>query len=66
MGIVYPLIADDVSKAPSVYIHFKSMAMANEINKKLLIHFLLSEDIQKTKKNLCDRNQGTHHQLEIT
>ena len=32
-------IEDDVSKAPSVDIHFKSMAMANEINKKLLIHF---------------------------
>ena len=39
MGLVYPLIEDDVSKAPSVDIHFKSMAMVNEINKELLIHF---------------------------
>ena len=31
MGLVYPLIEDDVSKAPSVDIHFKSMAMVNEI-----------------------------------
>ena len=39
MGLVYPLIEDDVSKALSVDIHFKSMAMVNEINKELLIHF---------------------------
>jgi len=39
MGLVYPLIEDDVSKVPSVDIHFKSMAMVNEINKELLIHF---------------------------
>ena len=39
MGLVYPLIEDDVSKAPSVDIHFKSMAMVNVINKELLIHF---------------------------
>ena len=39
MGLVYPLMEDDVSKAPSVDIHFKSMAMVNEINKELLIHF---------------------------
>ena len=39
MGLVYPLIEDDVSKAPSVDIYFKSMAMVNEINKELLIHF---------------------------
>ena len=38
MGLVYPLIEDDVSKVPSVDIHFKSMAMVNEINKELLIH----------------------------
>ena len=37
--LVYPLIEDDVSKASSVDIHFKSMAMVNEINKELLIHF---------------------------
>ena len=39
MELVYPLIEDDVSKAPSVDIHFKSMAMVNEINNELLIHF---------------------------
>ena len=39
MGLVYSLIEDDVSKAPSVDIHFKSMAMVNEIIKELLIHF---------------------------
>ena len=39
MGLVYPLINDDVSKAHSVDIHFKSMAIVNEINKELLIHF---------------------------
>ena len=39
MRLIYPLIEDDVSKAPSVDIHFKSVAMVNEINKKLLIHF---------------------------
>lgn len=60
MGLVYPLIEDDVSKAPSVDIHFKSMAMVKEINKELLIYFLLSEDIQKTEENSCDRYQATH------
>ena len=39
MKLVYPLIEDDVSKAHSVDIYFKSMAMVNEINKELLIHF---------------------------
>ena len=39
MGLVYPLIEDDISKAPLVGIHLKSMAMVNEINKELLIHF---------------------------
>ena len=39
MGVVYPLIEDDVSKAYSVDIHFKSVAMVNEINNELLIHF---------------------------
>ena len=39
IGLVYPLIEDDVSKAPSVDIYFKSMAVVNEINKELLIHF---------------------------
>ena len=39
MGLVYPLIEDDVSKAPSVDIHFKSMAMVNEMNNEFLIHF---------------------------
>ena len=62
MRLVYLLIEDNVSKAPSVYIHFKSMAKVKEINKELLIHFLLSEDIQRTKENSCDRNQITHHQ----
>ena len=52
MGLIYPLIEDDVSKAPSVDIHFKSMAMVKEINKELLIHFLLSEDIRKTEEKL--------------
>ena len=41
MELVYPLIEDDVSKAPSVDIHFKSMAMVKEINKELLIYFLI-------------------------
>ena len=45
MELVYPMIDDDVSKAFSVDIYFKSMAMVKEINKELLIHFLLSEDI---------------------
>ena len=62
VGLVYPLKEVDVSKAPSVDIHFKSMAMVKEINKELLIHFLLSDDIRKTKKNSCDRNQSTHRQ----
>ena len=61
MGLIYPLIEDDVSKAHSVNIHFKSMAMVKEIN-ELLIHFLLSEDIRRIKKNSCDRNQATHCQ----
>ena len=39
IGLVYPLIKNYVSKAPSVDIHFKSMAIVNEINKGLLIHF---------------------------
>ena len=39
MGLVYPLTEDDVSMAPSVDIHFKSMSMVKEINKELLIHF---------------------------
>ena len=39
MGLVYPLIKDDVSKARSVIIYFKSIPMVNEINKELLIHF---------------------------
>ena len=39
IGLVYPLIEDDVSKAPSVDIYFKSMTMVNEINKELFIHF---------------------------
>ena len=39
MGLVYPLIEDEVSKVPSVDIHFKSMVMVNEINKELLIYF---------------------------
>ena len=43
------LIEDDVSKAPSVDIHFKSMAMVNEINKELLIHFSI-KDIQKAEE----------------
>ena len=50
MRLVYPLIKDDVSKAHLVDIHFKSMATMKEINKVLLIHFLLSEDIRMTKK----------------
>ena len=45
MGLVYPLIEDDVSKAHLVDIHFKSMVMVKEINKELLIHFLLGENI---------------------
>ena len=45
MGLIYPLIEDDVSKAPSVDIHFKFMAMVKEINKELLIYFLLSDNI---------------------
>ena len=45
MGLVYPLIENDVSNVPSVDIHFKSMTMVNEINKELLIHFLSSEDL---------------------
>ena len=52
MGLIYPLIEDDVSKVPSVDIHFKSMAMVKEINKELLIHFLLSEDIRMTEERL--------------
>ena len=39
MGLIYLLIKDDVSKVPSVDIHFRSMVMVNEINKDLLIHF---------------------------
>ena len=67
MELIYPLIEDDVSKAPSVDIYFKSMAMVNEINKKLLIHFSIKVKISKRlKKNLCDHNQTTHRQLEIT
>ena len=38
-GTRLSLKEDDVSKAPSVDIHFKSIAMVNEINKELLIHF---------------------------
>ena len=45
MGLVYPLIEDDVSKVLSVDIHFESMAMVKKINKELLIHFLLSNNI---------------------
>ena len=52
MGLVYPLIEDDVSKALSVDIYFKSMDMVKEINKELLIHFLLSEDIRMTEEKL--------------
>ena len=52
MGLVYPLIEDDVSKAPSVDINFKSVAMVKEINKELLIHFLLSEDIWRIEEKL--------------
>ena len=52
MGLLYPLIEDDVAKGPSVDIHFKSMAIVNEINKELLIHFLLSKDIWKIKEKL--------------
>ena len=47
IGLVYSLIEDDISKALAVDIHFKSMAMVKEINKELLIHFILSEDIQR-------------------
>jgi len=54
-GLLYPLIKDDVSKAYSVDIHFKSMGMVKEIN-----HFLLSEDIRRTEENSRDRNQVTH------
>ena len=54
MGLVYPLIEDDVSNAYSVDIHFKFLVIVKDINKELLIHFLLSEDIRKTKENLCD------------
>ena len=39
MGLIYLLIEDDVSKAPSVEIHFKSMVIVNEINMELLIHY---------------------------
>ena len=66
MRLVYPLIKDDVSKATLVDIHFKFIAMVKEINNELLIHFLLSVDIWKTEGNLCDSNQETHRQLEIT
>ena len=66
MGLVHPLIEDDISKALLVDIHFKSMAIVKEISKELFIHFLLSVDIQKTEENLCDHNQEIHHQLEIT
>ena len=52
MGLVYPLMEDDISKAHSVDIHFKSKANVKKINKELLMHFLLSEDIPKTKKKL--------------
>ena len=38
MGLVYPFIEDGVSKAPLVDIHFKSMAMVNEINKELFFY----------------------------
>ena len=31
MGLIYPLIEDDVSKVPWVDIHFKSMAIVKEI-----------------------------------
>ena len=62
MRLVYPLIDDDVFKVLSVDIHFKSMAMVKEINKELLIHFLFSEDIRRTKKNSCDHNQATYCQ----
>ena len=58
--LVYPLIEDDVSEVPLVDIHFKSMAKVKKINKKLLIHFLLSEDIRRIEENSCDRNQATH------
>ena len=51
-GLIYPLIEDDVFKVHSVDIYFKSMVMVKEINKELLIHFLLSEDIQKTEEKL--------------
>ena len=40
IGLIYSLIEDDVSKTHSVDIHFKSMAMVNEIN-ELLIHFFI-------------------------
>ena len=52
MELVYPLIEDDVFKAPSVDIHFKFMAMVKEINKELLIHFLLSKDIRKIEEKI--------------
>jgi len=61
MRLIYPLKNDDVSKAPLVDIHFKSIAMVKEINKELLIHFLLSEDIRRIKENSCHHNQATHH-----
>ena len=50
--ILYQGIDDDVSKVSLVDIHFESMAMVKEINKKLLIHFLSSEDIQKIEEKL--------------
>ena len=50
------MIEDDVSKACSVDIHFKSIVMVKEISNELLIHFLLSEDIQMTEKNSFDCN----------
>ena len=62
IGLIYRLIEDDVSKAYSMDIHFKFMAMVKEINKELLIHFLLSGDIRRIEENSCDHNQETHHQ----
>ena len=52
MGLIYPLIEDDVFKAPSVDIHFKSMAMVNEINKELLIHFYIKRGYLKNRRKL--------------
>lgn len=60
MGLVYPLIEDDVSTAHLVDIHNKSMAMVRGINKELLIRSPLIVNIRETEINLCGHNQVTH------